>query len=353
MKSLFYSDVNFPQTLEIKKIGITLRRLNPEEEETILKLVLDAFASINENNEYNEYIKHKNGEINDIEQEYNILKQVDRMDDFRKSILFWKYAREEKFYLDEDNIKKALLKIVLVEVDSEKIRKYFGDDYEAFIISKLLNFSNYLNLENADFEYKTMPIIRFSDFVKKEEHPYFLTLFDDVNSLYNDYNYEKLSRTVNFLNKHDSEFNFNFISIIDTLLVESNLPENELLNMVSVLERILINKDDPKSKSFVLKSVLLCDGRLVGKNKNKIIDQLKAIYEIRSAVIHGNEKILNSKIKHYETVFDQELEFKSDSRYLARRMFFVVINLFVQGYLVEIMNKYLDDPELIEKIKKS
>jgi len=257
MKSLFYSNIDFPQTLEIKKIGITLRRLNLEEEETIANLVLNAFASINENDEYNEYIKYKNGEINDIKKEYNVLKKVDQMDDFRKSILFWKHAREKKdFHTDEENIKKTLLKVVLVEADEENLRKYFGDDYEAFIISKLLNFSNYLNLENADFDYKTTPMIRFNDFVKKEEHPYFLTLFDEVNSLYSNYSYEKLSRIVNFLNKHDSEFNFNFISIIDTLLVENNLPENKLLNMVSVLERILINKEDPKSKSFVLKSVL-------------------------------------------------------------------------------------------------
>lgn len=171
-----------------------------------------------------------------------------------------------------------------------------------------------------------------------------LLVFDDTCSL----NEEKLEKMFKLKSK---DFNFSFIMMIDNLLEDNVLVENRIINKVSFLERLLISKEENKAEAFVLKVGILCN-KLFDISNEDLSKKLREIYNIRSMLVHGDGNKIIDSIDYYKKIFSEEIE-KETSKFETKLQILWCVDNILDLFLIRVLNRYLEDPNLCEFIKQN
>ena len=331
------------QEIEFKKIGFKFRNINDEEIEIIKLKIESIYCSDFQRNLYFDYLKAKQVGSNEknvdiIKEAINTYKKIDELDNEQKFVFYFLVTNNGKIEINE--IIQRLKKCIVVEVDESNYKGCFDRLDEKFVIFRLFNFSNYLGEK-----YSLMN--------------FFITEFDSFNEydhIVNNHSYGEVDSIV--LNKiakmlrvkNNINFEVNYVLMIESLLTNEISFENKIVNMISIIEKILIKEKDDKQESFKYKIAILIGNDAYFENTNLLI-VLKTIYEYRSLLVHGEFDKIYEKKNIYAQVFNNEelitIQNKIELRYKISSM----ICGFLEHITREILNKQIDNLEFCEYLK--
>lgn len=342
-KVLFLMNAKLESEIELKSFGIKIRNINKEEFEYIEGKIKLLYCSKDLKELYKKYIEGK--KINNTSKDIDELKEVNRT---LTSIFDLEEDERRAFYYLENNSGnvdlsrlRELKKCVIAEVDEEKFKKCFGNLEKKIVILKILLFANYLKVD----DYKNTKVY-YS--ILKEFKDYEHVLDNDYNDNNIDITY--LDKIAVALNNKDINFNISFFFIIENLIFNNTSLESKIVNLVSVIEKLLIKKGENKQQSFVLKVGILIKKNMPWSNK-KISDVLKTIYETRSLIVHGEEdKIYEQKGRFKEIFKEDDLDILEDKVGLRNEIFSIVTS-YLEIITRMVINRYIDDTEFCEYIR--
>lgn len=139
--------------------------------------------------------------------------------------------------------------------------------------------------------------------------------------------------------------------MIDNILEDNVLVENSIVNKVSFLERLLISKEENKTEAFVLKVGILCN-KLFDISNEHLSKRLKEIYNIRSMLVHGDGNKIIDSIDHYKKIFSDAIG-KGKNKYETKLQILWCVDKMLDLFLIRVLNKYLDEPNLCEYMKQN
>lgn len=249
------------------------------------------------------------------------------------------------------NIKKYLKKIIVVELNEEEFEKQFEKSYISFLIPKIIDFCNYINTFDGDitnFDSFLFDFDMLSD-PDNQYHKKALGLLLNEDKKQTSFSLKNLEKLEIMLNNNNTIFNFNFMMIIDSMFEEKGLIENQIINKVSFLERLLIGKTNNKQEHFVLKVGILCNN-LIDIPSNVLKEQLKEIYDVRSILVHGNPDKIIDNIDKYQNIFGKTIK-KGKNKHETKLNILIVIDTLLEFYFIEVLKKYLENYKLCEYMK--
>lgn len=340
---LFLINAKLKSEIELKSFGIKIRNINEVEVEYIKKKIKKLYCSQKLKNLYEKYIEAK--EINSTSKDIEELKEANRT--LTNIFDLEEDERRAFYYLDNNdgNVDlsklRELKKCVIAEVDEEKFKKCFGDLEQKTVILKILLFANYLKID----DYKNTKVY-YS--ILKEFKDYEHVLDND----YDDNNIEitYLDKIATALNSKDINFNISFFFIIENLIFNNMSLESKIINLVSVIEKLLIKKGENKQQSFVLKVGILIKDNMPWSNK-KISDVLKTIYEIRSLIVHGEEDKIYEQKGRVKEIFKEDNLDSLEDKVGVRNEIFLIVASYLEIITRMIINRYIDDTEFCEYIR--
>lgn len=357
VKMYFTTIEKIENPIVFKKLGIEIRKINDEETDYLLNLFTTNILTkekIKLVKLYIKYITKKeiNFEIKEDREKFKIFNdEVDKMTEDEKSCYFNLVTRKiENTIFSNSYIKKNILKFYIINIDESIFGKSFDIKYAYYFISRLFKLTFFLNSKEVFAEEaKTKALIlELEDFNFKG-----IELYGDMllkkNYYSCDINVKYLNDIANLLNSKDIYFNFYFSSIINSLYNSNDSLENKIINKVSVIERLLIKGNSEVSSQFVLKAGILCnDGILNIENLSAI---LETIYEVRSYLVHGNEKMFFEKLD----VIGKKVGITdlTNNRFSNRFKVLIGIRIFLDIILKDILKKYILNNELCEFIKQN
>ncbi len=135
------------------------------------------------------------------------------------------------------------------------------------------------------------------------------------------------------LNTKNIYYSLHLISIIDSFFNESSV-ENEIINKVSLIERLLVKENGNMENQFVLKvGIILKKGAY--KNVSDIDKVLKTIYSVRSYLVHGNEEKLYERLKEIGDTFGKHN--LTQDKYTNKLEVLITLETFSDLFLKEIV----------------
>ncbi len=353
-KVLFYINNNLSKEIDLSKIGIRIRKLNEIEYNDLL----DGFNGIilkGKDLEFaNEFYLFKNGlkKLSDDE-EINLIRTITKSKNQNTIFNIYNgFNKDVSDILTVKNIKNELNNFLLVEIDDEEFNKHFYENYIYDLIPKIINFCNYMASDDGDYkEYGQCKMYKYNG--TKVDKDLIGVLFimiltyKDNCSIDNKY----LIKLEDMFKKKDKEFNFSFITMIDNILEDNVLVENSIVNKVSFLERLLISKEENKTEAFVLKVGILCN-KLFDISNEHLSKRLKEIYNIRSMLVHGDGNKIIDSIDHYKKIFSDAIG-KGKNKYETKLQILWCVDKMLDLFLIRVLNKYLDEPNLCEYMKQN
>lgn len=360
-KILFYSSTKLKNdTISFEKLGITIRKLLKEEK----KLIISRYSTLIATSEEIEYLKkyedirdnrkkYSEDEITDIYRKVYEIDENHAMKNFSLSYLYTSFFDDAYTMVTTENINTLTNNFFVVEIDEEVFCKHFDSRYIGVIFPKIINFSNYINSRDGQYNKYEGTLLNFDRAIdineeKTQEFIFYFFTECERNTGLNEENLLKLSI---MLNSRNSTFGFNFMMIIDTIFEDNVLIENKIVNIVSTIERLLISKDYKKQEMFVLKVGILCNDLFEITNE-KLSRQLKEIYCIRSMIVHDDDNKIVDKIDFYNQLFGPSV-IKGPSKYKSRLNILTATYSILEQCFIHILNKYLEDTSLCEYIKQN
>ncbi len=357
MKKLyFYSDEELKNPIIINKLGITFRKIKDIEVNILVDYFKNEIINI-------EFMKLINYYINNIENnsiDFKDEKKNREFTNFNKKLKAMpKEQYDSYFYLLKEkidgknfskrNIKSNILKFHIVEVQEDKFCKMYPLNYVEYFLARLAKLTSFLNSNELFVNQKD----KFSFFLAEEEiniknieitSKFFL----NKGFIKNDISFAYLSKLVFLLNKKDIYFNFHILSIIDALYDQSSI-ENEIINKVGLIERLIIKENEDIEKAFVLKAGILCKKGKFGFEE--LPKMLKSIYDVRSYLVHGNDKLLFEKLdvigKQFGVTNLKSDKFNNKIEVLAS------VKVFLDLFLKDILILYITDNDFCEYLKNN
>ena len=339
----FLIDEKLKSEVELKCFGIKIRNINKEEFEYIKEKIKSLYCSQKLKKLYEKYTRAK--ETNKISNNIDELKEANET---LTSILDLKADERRAFYYLENNngnidLSKLgeLKKCIVAEVNEEKFKKCFGDLDKKSVILKILLFANYLKVD----DYKNTKVY-YS--ILKEFKDYEHILDNDYKDNNIDITY--LDKIAVALNNKDINFNISFFFIIENLIFNNMSLESKIVNLVSVIEKLLIKKGENKQQSFVLKVGILIKEYMAWSNQ-EISDVLKTIYEIRSLIVHGEEEKIYEQKGRVKEIFKEDNLDTLEDKVGVRNEIFLIITSYLEIITRMIINRYIEDTEFCEYIR--
>ena len=357
-KLLFYSNTKLKNNIELKKIGVNIRLLNQNESEVLI----NRYKNILLNKKYKELSKKyqdirenkDNYNRTEIENTYLSLIELEKKDRFKYDVIFNLYLDilNNKYQkLNLSFIRKYIKNIIVIDIDDIEFEKQFEHKYINILIPKLIDFSNYLSTRDGEINEFDSFLFDY-DILENINNKYHMkvlgVLLNEIEKN-NSIELNNLNKIRIMLNDNDKNFNFNFLMLIDNMFEDEGLIENQIVNKVSFIERILIGKDSNKQEGFILKVGILCNN-LFQLDNSIIKEQLKEIYNIRSLIVHGNSEIIINNIEKYKTIFGENLK-KGKNKYETKLNILVVVDTILEIYFMEILRQYLENYKLCEYMK--
>lgn len=352
-KVLFYVKNNLSTNIDLSKIGLYIRKLNDEEYNDLLngfkKLLL-----ANEDLELaKSYYKLKNNKAKfTAEEKIELFEEISNSKNEKIIINIYNGFSKNVFdILTLSNVEKELNNFLIAEIESEEFNKHFYENYIYDLIPKLINFSNYIASDDGNYEeYGHSNIYKYNGTTNDENlfNALILMLINDKKGCISENVLHKLE---NMFKMKDRDFNFSFIMMIDNILDDNVLVENSIINKVSFLERLLLSKEENKTEAFVLKVGILCN-KLFDISNESLSKRLKEIYNIRSLLVHGDGNNIIDNIDYYKKIFSPVIE-KKGNKYETKLQILWSVDLLLDLFLIRVLKKYLEDPNLCEYIKQN
>ena len=281
---LCFINADLKEEIVFKKIGLKIRNINNEEIKCIKKKIEKLYCSKEQLDLLKRFQKARS--VNKKETNTKVIQEaidtyeevIEKLDDERRDALFYLEKNAGKF--DRSIVRNNLKKCVVVEIDYDKYNKCFELLDVKYVILRIINFANYLGNVSEVNNFKMIPLEIFDDYK---------TIIN--NQTYNSFDHLTLKRIASLLNQKNINFNANFIFMIESFLINNISYENKIINMVSLIEKLLLKKEDDKQYCFKLKVGILIS-REVEWDYDKLSQILKTIYEIRSLLVHGEEDSL-------------------------------------------------------------
>ena len=340
---LFLINSKLKSEIELKSFGIKIRNINKDEFEYIKDKIELLYCSQKLKKLYEKYIEVK--EINNTSNDIEELKEANRtltsiFDLEEDELRVFYYLEKNNGNVDLSKLRE-LKQCIVAEVDEEKFKKCFGNLEKKTVILKILLFANYLKVD----DYKNTKVY-YSIF--KEFKDYEHILDNDYNCNNIDITY--LNKIAVALNNKDINFNISFFFIIENLIFNNMSLESKIINLISVIEKLLIKKGENKQQSFVLKVGILIKDYMPWTNQ-KISDVLKTIYEIRSLIVHGEEEKIYEQKGRVKKIFKEDNLDKLKDKVGVRNEIFLIIASYLEIITRMIINRYIDDTEFCEYIR--
>lgn len=343
-KILCLTETKLKEEIELKKIGLRIRNINNEEIRAIKEKIENIYCSKEQKELYNRYIKAKQVDKNEtdidkIKEAIATYKDISNLESEKQYVFSYLERHDGKF--DKKIVKSNLKNCIIIEVDKEKYRECFGNWETSNVVSRILNFSNYLG----------------SKYPLKN---YYMTIFESFNNYtyiinnykYDTFDFEKLEKIAQVLNKMNINYNANYIFMIESFLINNISLENKIINMVSIVEKLLIKKNDNKQEAFKLKVGVLVDKEM-GLEYNKLSLVLKTIYEVRSLLVHGEEDLIYDKINDYKKICENEKFLQINNKIELRYRVLQIVFEYLEHITKIVLNKYLDNIEFCEYLKSN
>ena len=299
---MYYMKSKILRTTEfkLKKLGLTVRKISFDEINALLdelmnnvftrefrsaidlgyKILISKELDINTENGRNEFNKFMQIYDNLNEEESN-------------NMLFLINKKKTKNYL-KSVIRKNICKLYVIEIDEKIFGEYYDLSYSKQVILNIFQTVVFLNSKEllANSIEKSIDFFEMRNINLSNIDNYFNMIFQDkVNNI--KFNKAFLEKIIELFNKKDIYYQMSLISTFNFLNNPDISLENDYINKVAILERIVICGTSEIERQFVLKVGILAFKDFHEKECCSQI--LRDIYDIRSYIVHGNIKELFTK----------------------------------------------------------
>ena len=311
--------VDFPLTkkINIEKLGITFRNFTKKEKNTILEFI------------DNIYLKNKKI-IQDAIKKYDIKDELKLSIDLLKYdklsqevIMFCFMSKKRGFTLNSiRKIKKLLDNMIIIDINKDILSEYLAEEKYVIFISNILSL---YDIYSSDIHFNKNVKLDYSfilnrNILNKKDTDYELNLIINLIMSLD----QKMAAMIELsedyllcLKKFFSKLNKNeirrFLNVIDLFYSDNMMIQNKILNDVTLAESVLIKEGEDIKSNYILKSGLILKHYAKGgESINKFIrDFLNYCYDIRSAIVHGNEEKI---LEIYNKAMQKNKSFKELAR---------------------------------------
>ncbi len=300
--------------ISIDKLGIIFRPLSAKEKQLILNQI------------DNVYTKNKRI-INEVDKKYTkedelkLSVELLKYDDLtHQLIMFCFLSKKSGFKFNTSKkINDVLDKIVIIETKNDVLCEFVEEKNIIKFISNILSlydiYSSNINFNSKvrlDYSY-----ILHDNILNPKEKDYNLNLIMTVLMSYEnkmmkttELSEEYLVCLKNFFSKLNKEEVRRFLNAIDLFYSNNIMIQNRIVNNITLAESILVKEGEDIKSNYILKAGLILKKYAAGGEtiNNFIRVYLNYCYDIRSAIVHGNEEkilsIFNTAIQKNKHIKD-------------------------------------------------
>lgn len=347
--------------ISIDKLGIIFRPLNVKEKQMILNQIDNMYTK---NKKIINEVDKKYTKDDELELSMELLKYDDLT---RELIMFCFLSKKKGFKFNSPKkINRILDNMVIIETKNDVLCEFIKEDSIIKFISNILSFydiysSNikFNNKVRLDYSY-----ILNDNILNPKEKDYYINLIMTVLMSYEnkmmkttELSEEYLITLKSFISKLNKEEIRRFLNAIDLFYSNNIMIQNRIVNNITLAESILIKEGEDIKANYILKSGLILKQYTAGgETINSFIRvYLNYCYDIRSAIVHGNEeKILSifntaiQKNKHIKDLAkgDQATYNNKKQRALGlANMMSMIVNRAILKYWIE-------NPSIVSYLKK-
>ena len=347
--------------ISIDKLGIIFRPLNVKEKQMILNQIDNMYTK---NKKIINEVDKKYTKDDELELSMELLKYDDLT---RELIMFCFLSKKKGFKFNSPKkINRILDNMVIIETKNDALCEFIKEDSIIKFISNILSFydiysSNikFNNKVRLDYSY-----ILNDNILNPKEKDYYINLIMTVLMSYEnkmmkttELSEEYLITLKSFISKLNKEEIRRFLNAIDLFYSNNIMIQNRIVNNITLAESILIKEGEDIKANYILKSGLILKQYTAGgETINSFIRvYLNYCYDIRSAIVHGNEeKILSifntaiQKNKHIKDLAkgDQATYNNKKQRALGlANMMSMIVNRAILKYWIE-------NPSIVSYLKK-
>lgn len=356
-------DFKLTKKIKIDKLGITFRKLTDSEKNMILQHI------------NNIYFKNKrliNYAIKNYDKKDEMKLSIDllKYDDVtRKIVMFCFLGEKSGFILNTPKkIDNILNQLIIIDYDEKVLLEYVETKNVVKLISNLLSLYDIYSKDirfnekvRSDYTY-----ILSDNILNPFEKDYDINLIMNIVATYQankqmkkmvEISEEYLLKLQKFISKLNKDEIRRFLNAVDLLYTEHAMIQNSIINKVTIIESILINEDEEIKSNYILKAGIIFKYYVKTQSEanNKFIkDFLNYSYDIRSAIIHGNEeKILDmfnkvmQKNKYIKQLVHGNIENYNSKKMQAFHLANMILFLTVRA----IIKCWIDYPSTISFMK--
>lgn len=363
MKFYFKNDQKLIGEISFKKLGIVFRNISEQE-----KIELFDFFHYNiVNKSILARIKYFKLTIKNHNYDFNNQDCRKKFEKFRMWLTSRNKAEQDLFFylvnLSENSTNNIFLKreiehnlqnLKVIEVNESEFQKFYPKEYANYFLSRLSLITAFLanNSELFISSNKHDETLLNSENLNIENLWAIDGMFFCKNLMKVDINFNYLNLIANLLNTKDQYHCFHIASIIDALFNNRVSIENDIINKVSLIERLIIKESDNIEKQFILKvgMILKLGNFKTLKNPEKI---LKTIYTTRSYLVHGNEKKLFEQLKEIGEFVGVSSDELNEDKYNNKLKVLAAVKVFTELFLKEVLNFYIVNNNMCEYLKNN
>lgn len=356
--------INFKLSKKIKidKLGLIFRPLSAKEKQMLLNQI------------DNIYFKNKKI-INDADKKYSKDDELkfcfdlsNKYDDLtRESIMFCFLSKKSGFQFNsKKKVENLLDNLIIIDIDKSVLNDYIDEENIIKFISNILSlydiYSSDININN-----KVRPDYSFilkDNILDPKEKDYNLNIMmailmklDNKMLKTTELSEEYIINLKKFITKLNKGEIRSFLNAIDLFYSNSIMMQNRLVNNITIAESILIKEGEDIKTNYVLKAgFILKYFSKGGETINTFIrDILNYCYDLRSAIVHGNEEKIMSiynkaiqKNKHMKDLLDDE-NLTYNSKKLKALGLANTMSMLVNRAIIKY---WIDNPSMISYLKK-
>lgn len=358
IKYLFLQNSNLKQPIEFNKLGIIIRKISIEEVNSII-INFKPFFSNRIQKHYNAFVVAMTSD-KDSEEGFNAW--MENKEALRKNLKIYGMREECEKANKEFTLKafrKFLSSMLIAEINTETISKHFGSYDYNILVRRLFLFSLYIN-EQVDVDKNLDQIvinkiedIQNASFENNGVYRLF-SLYKEPQNYGNNIDLIKLKNISNFMNSEDTIFNYDFMNTIQSLMLRRTW-QNEIVEIVSIIEKLLLNKEESTKnilqESFALKAGVLCYG-LFNLDQKKYKKLLKTLYQVRSDIVHGSSEKFISEQDKYNNILELDYFSTTDkSKFSQEAVILASTELCLNKIVKRILNQYIDNTQFCKFLK--
>lgn len=355
------TDFKLSKKISIDKLGISFRPLSIKEKQMILNKIDNVYTK---NKKIINEADKKYTKDDELKLSLDLLKYDDLT---RESIMFCFIGKKRGFKFNSlKKINIILDKIIIIETKNDVLCEFIEENNLIKFISNILSlydiYSSNINFNNKvrlDYSY-----ILNDNILDPKEKDYNLNLIMAVLMSYEN----KMMKTTElseeyiidlkkFFSKLNKDEIRSFLNAIDLFYSNNITVQNRVINNITLAESILIKEGEDIKANYILKAGLILKHYAAGGESinNFIRIYLNYCYDIRSAIVHGNEeKILNifntaiQKNKHLKELAKDDSITYNNKKLKALElasMMSMIVNRAILKYWIE-------NPSMISYLKK-